>query len=388
MKQILALILFGISYSYGYDYKTDVKVSQIGYSDFSDETLLSGNTKVGFNNEVFATNLNIEYLYSTQYDKRRYIMLNELYLRKEYQAYSLSLGKMIKFWGEMEGYNFVDIFNQKNYLYDPFDKGKKLGAWAFSASKYINNNAIEFNVKFHEEDQKFPNESFPYYPFPIVYSSKLRLSDSEYQPTFYLTYNFSTDAYIESETKLIVSLGYDNKRYFIPINQTLLSQFAYRVNKYLFLSNIVYDDMIIKMEAAYTDVNDDQSVSDYYQFAFGGEKTFYDVFGADLSVYCEYYRYGYTENKLENVDVSEIYNNDLFLALKLNFNDTGDTEIKSGIFLDLDNQETVFKIETKSRIKDSFVISGELLRILPKDNTLLSSFGKHTRALIGLSYTF
>jgi hypothetical protein len=373
---------------YGYDHQTELKVSQLSYSGFSNETLLSGYTKIGYKNELFTTNLNIEYLYSTKYDKRRYIMLNEAYLRKEYQAYTFSLGKMIKFWGEMEGYNIVDIFNRKNYLYDLFDKGKKRGAWAFSASKYINNNAIELTIKFHEENQKFANNSFPYYPLPTNYSSRLQLSDSKYQPTLYLSYNFSTDTYIESETKLIFSHGYDHKRYFIPLSETLLSQYAYRVNKYLLLSNMLYDDVIIKVEAAYTDVTNDRQISDYYQFAFGGEKTFYDLFDTDLSFYAEYYRYGYEDKKLKNVDISEIYNNDIFLALKLNLNDTGSTEVKGGVLIDMGNHEKVIKVEAKSRIKDRFVINGELLRLYPKDNTLLSGLEGSTRATVGISYSF
>lgn len=384
---ILALCLSSV---YGYEHKSDITISQVNYSDFSNETLLRGQTELKFENDIFTTKINLEYLYSSEYSERRYLYVNELYITKEYEEYRFSLGKIIKYWGELEGFNIADIFNQKNYLFDPFDKSAKLGSWAFLASKYLEDDVIEFGIKFYEEDQKYPDNLSPYYPFGSMnYDDDLILSDSKYKPTFHLSYSFSTEELLESETKLIFQHGYDNKRYFIPIDQSTLAQYAYRMNRYLLLSHIVYEDTIFKMELSYTDVISDDKISDYAQLSFGAEKSFYDLAGSDLSLYAEYYRYIYFDDeKIENVDISEIYNNDIFLALKLNFNDVGSSEFKSGILYDVKSKEKVFKIEAKSRIKDSFVISAELLRILPQDNTILSKFDDHTRVMIGLTYTF
>jgi len=387
MIRFVLITAFCFSSVYGYEHKSDITINQVNYSDFSNETLLSGQTQLKFENDIFTTKVTLEYLYSLEYSERRYVYVNELYITKEYEEYRFSLGKIIQYWGELEGFNIADVFNQKNYLFDPFDKSAKLGSWAFLASKYLEDDVIEFGLKFYEEDQKYPDNLSPYYPFGSMnYDDDLILSDSRYKPTFHLSYSFSTDELLESETKLIFQHGYDNKRYFIPIDQRTLAQYAYRMNKYLLLSHIVYEDTIFKMEASYTDV------IDYAQLSFGVEKSFYDLAGTDLSLYGEYYRYIYFDDeKIENVDMSEVYNNDIFLALKLNFNDVGSTEFKSGILYDLGNKEKVFKMEAKSRIKDSFIISAELLRILPQDNTILSKlskFGNNTRAMLGLTYSF
>jgi hypothetical protein len=244
-------------------------------------------------------------------------------------------------------------------------------------------------MKFYEEDLKYPDQTTPYYPLPLAYDSDLLLEDSRYTPSFYVNYTFSTNENIESENRVILWHGYDTKRYFIPTNQATLSQYAYRINKALFLSHVVYNDMIFKLEGSYTDVIDDNLMSDYWQWSVGAEKSFYDIAGMDVTFYTEYYRYDYRDDeKIKNVDISEIYNDDLFLAMKLNFNDTGSSEIKAGMLYDLGNSEKVFKVEAKTRVKDRFVLHGELLRLLPVTSSLLSSFSDHTRVTVGLTYTF
>jgi hypothetical protein len=306
-------------------------------------------------------------------------------LSKEYEDYSVTLGKIIKYWGELEGFNIVDVYNQKNYLLDPFEKSAKLGALSLLISKYFDENSVEFGVKFYEENQKYPHAASPYHPLPMAYDENLELNDARYTPTLHLAYNFVGN---ESQTKLILLHGYDNKRYFIPFDTGRLAQHAYRVNKALALSNVVYKESILKCEAAYTDVISDEKMSDYAQLSFGAENNFYNIGGLDIGLYSEYYRYIYMQNKIENVDISEIYNNDIFLAIKLNFNDVKSSEIKGGLLYDMQNEERVFKMEAKSRVSDGLVLSGEFLHLMPSEKTLFAQIGTQTRVLLGLTYTF
>lgn len=389
MIRVLLFTLFGFSLLYGVEHKSEIDISYVNYSDASNEILIQGTTELKFKNDLFETDINLQYLYSSEYSERRYLYLNEFYLSRTYEFYKFALGKRIVYWGELEGYNITDIVNRKNYLLDPFEKGEKLGSWSFAATKYFGDNSIEIGLKFYEEDQQYPDYASPYYPLSLGYDEELLSEKSRYSPSFYLSYAFSTDENIESENRVIFWHGYDMKRYFILLGQRTLSQYAYRVNKALFLSHIVYDDMIFKFEGSYTDVIDDMQMSDYWQWSVGTEKSFYDIAGIDVTLYTEYYRYDYKDNeKIKNVDISEIYNNDLFLAMKLNFNDTGSSEIKAGMLYDFENGEKLFKVEAKTRIKDSFVLHGELLRLLPVSDSLLSVFSDHSRVTVGLTYTF
>ena len=103
----------------------------------------------------------------------------------------------------------------------------------------------------------------------------------------------------------------------------------------------------------------------------------------------------------QNIDHWEtiIFDNDIWKYLegtyepdtnwrKLNFNDTRSSEIKSGILYDIENSEKVFKVDAKSRIKDGLALDIKILRVLAKTDTVITTIGNHTRAMIGLTYTF
>ncbi len=386
IRFILLFIL--VTFAHAMEQKSNILIKYIGYSDFADEKAVEGDTKLKFENDFFATNIALEYLYSSEYDEKRYINVNELYLMQRHVDYSLTLGKTVQYWGELEGYNVADVFNQKNILLNPFDKSAKLGAWSFLVSKYFDENTFEFGIKLYEENQKYPKNGTPFSPFAIKYNEDLKLSDERYTPTVFLAYNFVSDTFIDSETKLILLQGYDSKRYFILTAPSELSQYAYRVNKFMLLSNIVYKGTIFKCETSYTDVISDKAMSDYTQLSFGMENSLDEILGVGLNLYTEYYRYIYMDDKIKNVDISEIYDNDIFLALKLNFNDVRNSEIKSGILYDMINEEKVFKIEAQSRFIDNLVLSGEYLRLLSANRTVLSQIKESNKVMIGLTYSF
>ncbi|MBU1659142.1 hypothetical protein KKG72_08840 [bacterium] len=378
--RILFLIIFSL-FAHAIDYKSNIKLKYLSYDSFANETLFQGDTKIKLENDIFAVNLSAEYLYSSEYKQRRYLMFNELYITKDYEEYSMVFGKLIKFMGELEGFNSADILNQKNYLLDPFEKSVKLGSYMVSVSKYFEEDSVEFGVKFYEEGQKYPTWNTPYSPFAMNYNDTLVLSANAYTPTFYLLYALSN-------AKFTAMHGYDNKRYFVPLNQSTLSQYAYKVNKFLLTSNYLYKDTIFKLESSYTDVIDEKNMGDYTQISFGMENNFYNIYGMDIGIYTEYYRYMYLQESVKNVDISELYNNDIFAALRLNFNDVQASEIKGGILHDMQNSEKIFKVEAKTRVMDMFVIRGEFLQTLPKADTLLSNIGESTRFTLGLSYAF
>ena len=387
----LLLLFFTLANLFAFEQKTDIGVSGIAYSDYNNEIIADGNSKITLNNDYFQTDADIEFLYSSEYKERRYLLLNELYISKELDDYSVSVGKKIKYWGELEGLNIADVYNQKNYLKDPFDKSAKYGSWGGSISRYFDENSLEIGLKFYEENLDFPTNNTPYAPLLMHYDKELRLSDERYTPTLYLKANFLSDSYFDSETSIILLHGYDTKRSFIPVSSTTLSQYAHRVNKALFLSHIIYNDTIFKTELAYTDVLKNIQMSDYTQLSAGMEHSFYEVVGsADITLFGEYYRYLYNDtNKLKNVDISEIYDNDLFFALRMNFNDVRSSELKVGILQDVQKDENVIKATLITRVYDSFVLDAEYLQMQSwAHNTILSRFGNSSRFTLSLHYTF
>ncbi|MFT5836101.1 MAG: hypothetical protein ACI9RG_000995 [Sulfurimonas sp.] len=390
MIKVVSLLLLTCSL-FAIEYNSDISMKYLTYDKFNDEMTVEGSLGVKFDNDMFKTNIEVEYLYSEGYAQRRYVLLNELYMTKEYKDYKFTIGKTVKFWGELEGFNIADVYNQKNYLHDPFNKSNKLGSIGFSLWKYFDENSFEFGAKIYEEEVDYPSGNSPYNPLTLTYDKELKLSNQRYTPTLYMGYSFVTDDSVDSENKIIIIHGYDNKRYFIPSPENTLSQYAYKVNKLLFFSNLIYNDTIFKCELSYTDVTNKKNISDYSQLTFGLEKSFYDIADTDLGTYLEYYKYIYMQDgKIENVDISEIYDNDVFLALKINLNDVRGSEVKAGILYDMINKEKVFKVNAKSRIMDGLTLNVEYLQILSSktETTLLSNIDDSTRVVVGLSYSY
>ena len=385
------LFIFILSNLIAFEQKTEIGFSGIAYSNYNNEIVSDGSSKITLDNAYFQTDADIEFLYSNEYKQRRYFLLNEFYISKDSDNYSISLGKKVKYWGEMEGFNIADVYNQKNYLKAPFNKSVKYGAWGADITRYFEENSLEIGLKFYEEDIPLPTNYTPYAPLSMKYDKQLRLSNERYTPTLYLKTNLVNDEYFDSETSLILLHGYDNKRSFIPISSTTFSQYTYRVNKVLLLSHIIHNDTIFKTELAYTDVVDNAQMSDYTQLSVGVEHSLYELIGsADVTLFGEYYRYLYNDaSKLKDIDISEIYDNDLFLALRMNLNDVKSSELKFGILQDVQKVEQVIKATFKTRVYDSFVIDGEYLQIRSSaKNTILSRFGNSSRFTLALYYTF
>lgn len=381
---LLLMLLFHTLLSY--EYKTDISLNYINYANFKNETILKGNSKIKFENDYFSTNISFDYLYSSEYKKRRYLLLNELYFTNESDNYTINIGKSIKFWGELEGYNIGDIYNQKNYLLDPFDKDKKLGSIGGDFRYYFDDDYVDVGIKVYEKNIKYPKTDMPYSPFNIAYDKSLQPSNQ--LNSFYLIYNFLTQNSIDSENRIIIYHGYDNKRYFTLKNSSL-SQTSYKVDKIMFLSHILYNDYIFKTELSYTDVIDDDEISDYRQLSFGIERGFYEILGYDINLYTEYYNYHYKDDsKIKNVDISELYNNDIFIATKINFNNLQNSELKLGILYDVKDYEKVYKTTFNSRVFSDFIFSSEYLQTITKVDSLLNNLGDTKRFSVAIRYTF
>ena len=380
----LTLILFFINL-YAIDHKSNLSYEYISYNKYSNESILSGDTKLKYEKNEYSLYTVFEYLYSSEYDKKKYFDTNELYLSNEYSDSNLNFGKMIKYWGELEAYNITDIFNKKRYINDPFDKDKKIGSYTLNDTFYFDETNLELGMKFYEEDLEYPDSDDPYYPFSLNYSDDLETSHSKYSPSVFMKYDFSTEE-VESENSFIFWYGYDAKRQII-LDSSTLHQESYVSTKLLYLSNIIYGDYIFKFEGVVTDVKS-ELVSDYAQMALGLEKGIYDIKGSDLFIYLEYYKYKYFNKKQEDIDISEVYDNDMFFALKLNLNDTDATELKAGVLFDIKSSERLAKVELSTRLKDALVFSAELLILESKQSSVLTPFDDSTRFVVALTYSF
>ena len=389
-KLFLIVISIGsLSANDTFQLKGNVGLDYIGYNNSHNDYLVKGKNEISLKKENLSFYSEVDYFYSQNYKNKRDFYINEIYGFATFENIDLKVGKIIQYWGALEGYNVTDVFNQKNTILDPFDKSEKKGSWSSILTYYDNyNNNWELGLKFYEDDNAYFDRDSPYYQLPLSYNNHLELSHSRYTPTFHLKYTFSSNLFFENDTSIVIQHGYDNKRYYKVNPNHQITQYAYTASKILLFNTSIYEGYIFKFEGAYTDVKHNNLMSDYGQLALGIEKELYAQDSLNVTLYTEYYRYFYKDkSKQKNSDLSELYDNDVFIATKISFNDISDSEIKLGLLHDLGKKETFLKVEGKTKISDNFVLQSEILHFSDNFKTYENLQG-HTRFKVGLYYYF
>ena len=344
-----------------------------------------------------------------QQTKRSFLRLDELYLQYEMENDQIKIGKDIKFWGALEVRNITDGFNPTDLRADPFYVDK-LGVWNASFTHYTESGGISFIVKAYEQSRDMSAFPYVYYYFPetihtnfgsapLHYKNDLITQSGKTRPTFYLKYSGSTDTKYPLDFAIILQNGYDSQRYYSTNFSPLTGDFqakenAYIVNKLMTYDTLVVDSTLYKLEAVYADVEDSNvnNVSDYIHLGLGVEHTLTQVYKeADLGLIAEYYYYDTLEKgKKTDLELFELFQNDLFLGLRYSFNEGNDASIITGAILDLDYNEQVYYFEYESRIAEIIKLNFDYRYIKPSPTkpTAFHLMGAHERLSLKLGYYF
>lgn len=327
---------------------------------------------------------------TSEHNDRSFVRLDEFYLKYEGEVSQILAGKSIRFWGALEVDNITDVFNLDDYRDDIFD-ADKLGAWNLSYTYYTDNGEIAIIAKVDEQDRKMPSYPYAYYFFPqnIDYNNNLDSEKSSNQPSIYLKYSGTLDSDNPLDYSIILERGYDSQRYIDNIN---FAEHAYIVNKLISYNTLVVGATLYKLEAIYTDVVDDKIVSDYYHIGLGVEHTLTKVYeNADIGLLAEYYKYKTLENnKLNDLELFETFQNDLFLGLRYSFNEGNDASIVGGVILDFDYNEQNYYIEYEGRVANIFKVNFDYRYIEPSKNdpTTFNLMERHQRLSLKVGYHF
>ena len=244
--------------------------------------------------------------------------------------------------------------------------------------------------------------AFPYvyYPFGVLalkYENKLLTEDGDTRPSVYLKYSASTDSQYPIDYSIIFENGYDSQRYYTQTfnpasNSVVANENAYLVNKFLTYNTMVVNSTLLKLEAVYADVIDNEEISDYIHLGLGAENTLTQFYkGADLGLILEYYSYTTLESdKRGDLELFELFQNDIFLGARYTLNDSQDTALVGGAILDLDYDEQVYYIEYETRLAEIIKVNFDYRYIEPsKDSaTVFHLMGVHERLSLELGYYF
>ncbi|PHR56679.1 MAG: hypothetical protein COA44_07455 [Arcobacter sp.] len=375
---------------------------------------------VSFVAKVYAQGDSYDMQGSSDKNHRSFLRLDELYIKQDFEDDQIQLGKSIQFWGSLEARNITDVFNPDDMRSDIFNS-QKLGVWNGSYTHYTETGELSIIIKLHEPDIKMAGLPYVYYFFPaqlpdtqggtlpLSYDDKLELELAQ-RPSFYIKYTGSTDSQYALDYAIIFENGYDSQRYYTytPNSSTSptsisVQQNAYAVNKLMTYNTLVLGSTLLKFEGVYTDIisTDDillatgkkKDLSDYYHLGLGLEHTLTQVYeGSDLGLIAEYYKYGTLEDGdvFTDLDLFQVFQNDLFIGARYSFNQGNDASIIAGVIYDLDYDEEVYSFVYESRIYESFKLKFDYYYINPSDDTLTAYnlMGKHQRLSLKAGYYF
>ncbi len=321
-------------------------------------------------------------IYDLEDANRRYIDFQELYYRHDFENSELLIGRNTLFWGALEVYNLVDVFNTKDTLDDPFDYDRKLGAWSVAWTRFFDNGEVAIILRLKEEDQKMQERESVFNFLPQPYDSDL-LTEYDNRPSLFVKYSASAEG-VQLDYALIYEAGYDSQRYFTyDFEKGNLRQHAYWVNKVMGYATLVHKDTIYKAEAAFA-VSDDVRVSDYMHAGVGIEHTLYGIWSqSDLGLLAEYYRYEFfNDTKLSERDLGILFQNDLYLGGRFSFNDTADSEVIAGIDFDLDASERIYFVKYDTRLWEHYRVEVQYQHLSPSSHSLFSEID-HAKVTFG-----
>jgi hypothetical protein len=335
---------------------------------------------------------------STDKTKRSFARVDEFYLSREFYdgASKLLLGKKIRHWGALEAKNITDVFNPLD-MRNSSDAKDKLGVWNTQFSYYTDNGELSLIVKHYEQDQKISAQPYGYYFLPATmrFDERLVLEEKRNYPTTYISYTASTEWDNALDYALIFQHGYDSQKLYTLKSTTplILQANSYLVNKFLTYNTMVVGATLLKAELVYADVLHNSAVSDYVHAALGFEHEIERFLQSDgkLGLIAEYYHYETLEaNKKTDLDLYEVFQNDLFIGMRFTFNDVDNSSFLMGAVIDTEYDESAFSAEYQTRLKGGFKIETKYQYIEPSQSTqtAYASLGRVQSLRVDLSYHF
>jgi len=378
------------------------------------DILLSANIHAHYEKDAFTikTKLHLQADYydttgTSKHTNRSFLRLDELYGSYDFTDDTIAFGKSIQFWGALELRNIANVFNPDELRNDPFYTDK-LGVINLNYTHYTDSGEISLYVKLYEQNREMAYYPYVYYFFPqsvsvapgvnypLIYNKELQTKASRYRPSIYLKYSDTTDTEYALDYTFIYENGYDSQRYYdtklLPDNTFVTQENAYLVNKFITYDTLVVGPTLYKLEALYANIIDDPTISDYIHIGAGLEYTLSQVYKeADLGLLLEYYNYTTLQSgKKTDLDLFELFEDDLFIGLRYSFNEGDDASILAGAILDMQYDEQVYYIEYKTRLFDTLTMNFDYRYIEPSRTkpTAFHLMGRHERVSLKLAYYF
>ena len=332
------------------------------------------------------------YRYDSADSRRTHADVREAYLLMygdwAENSWELRLGLDRVFWGVAELHNLVDIVNQLDLIEHPRNRpklGQPMAHLTISGDWGI---AESFLLPYHRK-RSFPGRSGRLRARHLIDDDATYESGAEERHVDF-AFRYSHTAGL-LDFGLSAFVGTSREPLFLPDHQsepptapTLIPYYEqirqFGVDAQLTTGLFLYKMEAIRRSGAHNLIGQEE---DYTALIFGLEHSLYAVFGstADLTVLAEWHYDGRKRR------ATSVWQNDLFVAGFLAFNDVPGTELVAGILADLRHDYRALNLELKRRLSDSWSMRFEAIANLRADPRDLTYDGRRD-SFLGVDFTF
>ena len=276
------------------------------------------------------------------------------------------------FWGVTESQHLVDIVNQIDLVEHPNGE-TKLGQPMVNITYSSDWGIVEFFVLPYHRARTFPGSSGRL-RLPLVVEDERVEYESEgeeWHLDFAARYSQSFGVV---DVGLSVFNGTSREPFLMPgadrSGSPVLVQHYDQIRQFGMDAQLTVGSWLFKLEAIQRAGarNLIGMEEDYVASVFGGEYTFYSVFGSaiDVSLLGEWNYDGRGRNATPGRSPNTL-ENDLFFATRLAFNDVQSTEIVASIFGDAGRSTRALSVELDRRISDLLSLNIEAIHLISID---------------------
>ena len=273
------------------------------------------------------------------------------------------------FWGVTESQHLVDIINQIDLVEHPNGE-TKLGQPMVNITYSSDWGIVEFFVLPYHRARTFPGSSGRL-RLPLVVEDEQVEYESEAHLDFAARYSQSFGVV---DVGLSVFNGTSREPFLFPGMDSsgvpILFQHYSQIRQFGMDVQLTVGSWLFKLEAIQRAGarNLLGMEEDYVASVFGGEYTFYSVFGSavDLSLLGEWNYDGRGRNATPSRSPNTL-ENDLFFATRIAFNDVQSTEIVASALGDAGRSTRALFVELDRRISDQLSLNIEVIHLLSID---------------------
>ena len=284
--------------------------------------------------------------------------LNLLYTAADWEAVA---GISRVFWGVTESGHLVDIINQTDQL-EGFDGEDKLGQPMVRASRLFDQDVLDLYVLPGFRERAFlPSDQPLALPFPIEEDKGLYGARNEQQHVD-LAARFSGYRGLVDYGLSWFSGTSRDPEFIVQPNGTFRPRYPL-INQWGLDVQLTLDSWLWKLEAIHRAFETEALTSDFNASIGGAEYTIYELADSlfDLGLLAEWH----FDSRDDRATVP--LQDDLFIGMRASFNDTQSSEFLAGVFSDLDDSSSSFRLEASRRVLDDARITLEAQTFLDVD---------------------